>query len=401
MTTLPALPAENSTSWYQHYAAIDAAVRHTGVTAFDSFAGSTDMAKLTAAMSYAAAQTYKPVIQLGNRAYTLTGSLGKPYDGFALRGVGWGSLNAEQGVKHTQVTINSPDAAWLSLGTSGAAPWNWKFDAINFVGSGSNTQFLSAPSSTVPLSGATFGHLTFQNFKGVLGNDTEAAYLYICSIIGYWNVLSCLDSPIYIGGSDNRTLWPLGMNLGSGTMGPVNNGGGGRYLVKLKGLSNTNIGPIYVTADNGWRGMKVNGSSQHGRGVAVTGAIIEGRNATDPCEGNLIRVEGGAIAFRDVQVDCGMTNPGPTEHGMVEILGTDSQVILDGMTFTHAAGVANTVPCVYASGQPRQVTVRIRNTQRGLRPGGVAWGAQDPVVQQTVAGLVADYDSSVAVVTGA
>lgn len=67
---LPSLPAQGSTDWYNHYSNMHDSLdrmSQVGGVLLDDFAGGTDDVKLTAALAYAAAQTYKPAILLGNR----------------------------------------------------------------------------------------------------------------------------------------------------------------------------------------------------------------------------------------------------------------------------------------------------------------------------------------------
>jgi hypothetical protein len=41
-------------------------------------------------------------------------------------------------------------------------------------------------------------------------------------------------------------------------------------------LSKTNVGPIYVTAHNGWAGLLVTGEDPYSTGLMITGARFEG-----------------------------------------------------------------------------------------------------------------------------
>src|SRR3954454_3026083 len=99
--------------------AAQAAVAATGIVPLDSFTGSSDDAKLSAAMSYCAARTYKPFIGLTSRAHSFSGARGTPYSGFGLVGGGRGWLNAEQGIKHCQLTTTVSNGPWLT--TTGEA----------------------------------------------------------------------------------------------------------------------------------------------------------------------------------------------------------------------------------------------------------------------------------------
>jgi hypothetical protein len=206
--------------------------------------------------------------------------------------------------------------------------------------------------------------------------------------------LQAYDTPVALKGADNRAIFRDGLNIGSGTTPAA--GANGKYLLWFTSLSKSNIGPMYITADNGWRGIKYQGSSSSGYGTTITGAVIEGRNPGDPCVGILVNVIGGAVTLRDCNVNCGMTAPSAGENGLIQISGTDTQVVIDGCSFGHATGVAVTTPCVYVTGTAAQV--RVRNVTHSVRSGGPTWGTQLPVVQQTTAGLVKDSDTSISLV---
>lgn len=384
--------------------AAQAAVAATGIVPLDSFIGSTDDDKLTAAMSYCAARTYKPFIGLRNRAHTFSGARGTPYAGFGLVGGGRGWLNAEQGIKHCQVTTTVSNGPWLT--TSGDT-WNWYFEGINFIGGGTTTQFLRATLGNT-LCAATFHNLTFQKYKGVFGNSSETCYTDLCTWSGPFQMLFPRDTQVNLGGADNREMWSHGMNIGGGSSGPLRGTGGSEFLMKFKGNSKATVGPIYLTADNGWRGIYCSGSQTSGYGQVFTGLVVEGRNCADECHGNLIRVEGGAVIFRDCNVNSGLAAPEGTglknanaidDRGLIEVVGKDTQVVIDGLTVAHGMSVPNTTPILYADGRPGRVRVSIRNVMRARRavPGGRSptWGSRMPVIKQSVPGLIVESDSSV------
>lgn len=384
--------SSSTAKWTNQVAAASSAT--PGEIALDSFAGATDDDKLVAAMAYASAQTYPPVIRMAARQYTLTQSLGQPYNGFALAGANVGWVNK---TPRTTVSLNitpaGSDPAGYWLNCTAAQTWDLYVGGISFTSSNQKTQFIRCPGSAGVLWSSTFDTLTFASFYAVLGNSSEPLTTDLCSFVGPWSILQAYDTPVALKGADNREIFSGGLNIGSGTT--PSGGGGGKYLVWLTSLSKSNVGPLYITADNGWRGLHVSGSSSSGCGVTVTGAVIEGRNPTDPCDGILVNVDGGGVTLRDSNVDCGMANPSAGESGLIQISGSDTQVVIDGLTVSHAANVAVTTPAVYVTGSP---SVRVRNVMRMVRSGGPSWGTQLPVVHQTSSGLVADNDSSVQII---
>lgn len=360
-----------------------------GIVMLDSFAGADDNAKHTAARSYCAAQTYRPLIGLGNRAYTFTGTIGQPYPGYGLWGPQYGWPNREQSVSRCTVTVTVANGPWIDHTAAGY--YGYTFGNVEFVGGGTTTQFLRASDSANPMWKFYGQNLGFQNFKGVFGNNTENCFIDLCTFTGPWSMLSPLDTQMRVGGADCIDLWTSGsLNIGGGSTGPVSGTGGGRYLLHFSGLSKSNIGNIYCTADNDWRGALFTGSQSSGYGLAVNGCVFEGRNAATPCNGNLVRVEGGAVDFVNSNVNCGMKAPTAGETALFEVTGADTQVDVTGLTVSHATGVPVTTPVLASSGS---AVVRLRNVKRATRSGSPGWGTQLPVATGTAAGIP-DRDTS-------
>lgn len=356
------------------------------------FTGSTDDAKLASAMSYCGAQTYVPLIGLGTRDHTFSTPLGQAYDGFGLVGAnrGWG--NAETGHYRTRVNLTIGANSFLDVTSSEA--WNWYLEGFDVRGSSTATLVTSSGAGAV-LWASTFRNLTVQSIKGVFGNSSSKLLTDLITIDGQWEILNCQDTYVNIGGADNRGIFTDGGNFGCGST-----TGSGKYQMIFAGLSKSYIGPVYITADSGWRGMKFTGSMGSGYGVTVLpGAIVEGRNNGSPCDGNLVLITGGNVNIRDMNVNCGMASPSAGEHGLIEINGTDAQVVLDGINcggHTSTAGAAT--PVVYVTGTSFPSTsVRCSNFSRGQRASTATWGSQMPVVSQTNTGLLKIDDSVVLV----
>lgn len=372
----------------------------------DEYTDTGDNAKLAAAIADQAAAPFGPPIKLTSRTHTFTNPLGEPPDGFTLTGSSFGIQSSASSNRANSVTMNTGATPWITTGVD-PFTFNTHIQNIFFTSSDHTTQFLRSPVNQA-IWAASLRDLSFQGFAGVLGNSTESCRVDLIELGGSWSVLTCWDTPFNMAGSDCRALWTNGwLNIGSGDQGPSAGHGGGLYLMKFN-LAKCVAGNIYVSADNGWRGMQFTGSASSGYGMIMRDSVIEGRNVTNTalngtaCDGNLIKITGGQISLRDNVVGFGMANPSAGEHGLIEISGTDTEVFINGLfAYTHSSatnvtgnGLGNGVGCpiVYVSGTPGQVKVRIRNVAASERNGGAAWGAQKPVVQQTVAGLVVDSD---------
>jgi hypothetical protein len=360
----------------------------------DSFDGASDTAKLAAAISYAGAQTYAPVIALSNRKYTFTAELGRVYDGFTIEGPAdsWKSSAAAK-QSGCEVALNltpragEPAGYWLEA-TSGTI-WNWAVRNIYFSGTGS-TQFLRAKGAANGgglLDGCTFHSLQFNGFRTVFGNGSEKCAMQLCVIDGYWSIQGCTDTACRIGGSDNRGIFADGLNIDSGAS------AGGKYHMIFDYCSKSNVGPVYVNCDSaGWRGVKILGNNANADGLDFYGVTIEGRNATNAAQGELVTVQGGWPHFHGGTIDCGMTSPSAGEVGMISVVGSTAHATFDGVCIDLASGQDPASISVFYVGSGGEInTKNIRRMQRDT--GSPAWGANLPSVYAETGTIVHKDDT--------
>ena len=150
-------------------------------------------------------------------------------------------------------------------------------------------------------------------------------------------------------GSDN-TLWMGGqINIGPSAS-PKQTGGHDDFEMVFSSLGKTNVGYIYLTALNGWRGLKITGDD--GMGLFLYGGTYEGYRASGdkrsgPAPGTVIRIEGGSGAFYGPNIGQGMADPHPSERGLVHQTGGEWSVL--GACFFRGSMPERT-PCVFQSG---------------------------------------------------
>jgi len=330
-----------------------------GVVQLDSFVGATDDAKLDAALSYAGAQTRIPAIQFSNRLTTLN-TVGRiPFNGMKLIGPGGSAgpknleLNSGKYVTHqVRLNVGNGTSSWFN-GTGSI--YDVYIGDLAFQGGGSVAQFWHQASGT--LYACQFHALTHYNFKHVFGTPAAKALMTQVVFSGHWTCLNFWDTPFTIGGSDNN-FWMSGYI----NMGPSQSDqqvGGGKFQFSFDGVGKTNVGYMYVSCNNGWRGIRISGNS--GNALNFYGGMYEGYKPSGVqangqslrCDGSLIRVEGGGNAFFGPWIAFGMDKPDANNHGLVEILGGDTAFYRP--TFALGATPEST-PMVYASGGT--VTVR-------------------------------------------
>ena len=130
--------------------------------------------------------------------------------------------------------------------------------------SGSSVQqFIDVPSSGGTLYACQFHALSFNFMRAVFGRKDRTCGLTQVVFSGHWTANNLWDTQFTIGGSDNQ-LWVGGMiNIGPSSS-PAQTGtyADGDYELQFVNLSKTDVGYVYMTALNGWRGLKVTGISQ-------------------------------------------------------------------------------------------------------------------------------------------
>lgn len=348
----------------------------------DSYAGSDD-ARLTAAIAAATAQDYPAPILLGSRAYTFSEARNL-YDGFALIG-SEGMGNAElsnKGTNKTRVNVNT-SGVWLSASgsvRSSSQNWDNTFRNISFNGS-SATQWMGGSAVIWCMN---LRDCAWSGFKTILGSQAKKLLLNLCLFDGWLSLNNCYNGAVHIGGSDNSLF--MGMtNIDSGT--PFCSAGGskGQYHLWFDYMTKTYIGPIYLTAEGGWNGIRVDGAAEPwntvngntGGPLTFSGMRLEGRNTGAPCHGALFRQTGGIVVLDKSWVGYGMASPAsvghsPADAGVIHQVGGVLDV--DKCTYDKTASIAHTVPFVYsASG-----VCRVSRINRSA--GGGAWGSSLPKV---------------------
>ncbi|WP_109507371.1 hypothetical protein [Nocardioides speluncae] len=416
-------------------AKIEAGVRdshaHLGVVALDSYPTSVpgdpsytgDDARLKNAMVHLGADTYKRVIRPTAREHTFTRGIGKPFDHFAICAPPNSMTFDELGVSlTTKFNINVP-GPWIDI-SSGTS----RGIAVDYIASTSNrsdTVFIRTAPSAV-LWGFTGDTLQFRGFYGVLGTAAEKCRTNFCVTKGPWQVNGFHNTPFNIGGSDS--LWWCGassLNIGSGGLGPGAGGSGDQaYMMIFADCANTNVGPIYLSCNNHWRGILVTGSRINNRGLFFHGIRTEGQTGTAASDGTVLQINGGAVGFSQIVVAQGMTDPAATtaknswgapDGGLIGVRGSDTQVSIDQMCVWHAVdaqtvggAVDSAVPILHvtkstspAAPLPVSPRVRLTNVLMGGKQGTPPWTTL-PVAQQTGAGCITgDEDGSYTITTAA
>jgi hypothetical protein len=329
----------------------------SGKVLLSSFSGSTDDARLTNALSYAAAQTRRPVIVLdrgvgGGTDITFSQSR-TTYSGMRFTGpaenTGWQNTEiAGSNGAYTpgRVTLNVGNAAssWLVGNTT---TYSIGVQDICFNGNG-NSQFFEHTIAAGTCYCANFRNLQFNSFKHIMGRPAEPMSCTLGTWEGVWNVTGVADQQISLRGSDNW-FCPTAFNIG------WNNAPANTYLIRISNVSKSWMSGIYATARNttfataGCRAFLNEGPASQQGGMFVSNCVIEGQNLNEYTTGALIVILGGGVTFHHNALNFGMGQPA-LSGDTADIMISGGHVRLDSFDINKAATRSENTAVIRATG---------------------------------------------------
>jgi hypothetical protein len=307
-----------------------------GVVQMDSFSGANDDAKLAAAMTYAAAQTYIPAIQLPARSMTFsTGGL-TPYSGMRIIGPfgADGPKSPDLAGKYTNHLVV------LNVGT-GARSWfngtTTYYDIyignIAFTNPGTNGQFWNQPTGA-SLYGCQFHGLAFYGFEYIFGNLSVPCAVTQVTFTGHWEVVAFTNTAFTLVGSDND-FWSSGyLNISTAATAPSN----ATPIISMPIMEKTKIGYTYITASPGWVGASFGGG---GHACSWYGPTFEGLGS-NPASYPLLNVSGGYLTIYGGRFH--YLKPASGVNGVITQSG--GQLTLDSPTWDNSS-YTDAFPFVY------------------------------------------------------
>jgi hypothetical protein len=387
-------PASGNTNWYSHYQGMtdDVLRLHKDAIYLDALGTGSDDTKLTAAMtaqqSNAGTSLNYPPIILPNRplSFTIPRSL---YSGLKIVGpYGTGQKNPElAGGNYVgpEVTLGG------TIGNGTSSWWNGTgsiydvymadFSVQGSQGSGVH-QFLDQPSGT--LYACEFQSLSFNFMGGVFGNDSRKCLMTQVALTGSWTMNNAWGTQINAGGSDCIFFMDSFNNIGvSGSS--AQTGSLTKYFLRLDSLE-AQIGKIYISTMNGWRGILISGA---GTIIDMHGSIIEGFKPTrqngllsGPGPGSQVKITGGVVSMHGCKIGQGLDNPDVTEQGLLDISG--GEVSLFGVNFYganmdtgngNAAAIYHTGGRLYAAGITKRQNITLAGRPRIITTATAGTGA--------------------------
>jgi hypothetical protein len=341
-----ALPASGNTSWYSHYSALDTDVRalQGGIVKADSFAGANDAAKMTAAMTYAAAQTYRPWIQLPAREFDTGTTSFNMYDGMKICGPGVPSApkNPEAsggpanqvGTWRTSCGTGANSLLRASTTVQSVAVTNVSF----YLPGGTSQVFrASGGNGCYP---SVFHNLNMYGGPYFFGNPTEKFLTTQMVLSGHWQLTVNGDTPFTLGGGD-CSLWMSGYANIDGTQGS----GAGKPVFDFQSVSKTNVGCIYMTARTDWTGIRIQGDST--RTLSFFGGMYEGQAQANLATRPVFDIQGGNNNFYGIYTGQ-VSDVSGTANGVIHQSGGTCNFY--GGSYYRGAATSASFPWLYQTG---------------------------------------------------
>lgn len=267
----------------------------TGVPAVvqaDSFAGANDAAKMSAAMTYANAQTYKPWIQLPARTWDTGSTSFDMYQGMKICGPGIANAT-----KNQEIANSTQTGTWKTSCGTGANSLLRASTTVSSVSvvnvsfwAGSQTSQIFRASGGSGCYPSSFHNLSMYGGPFFFGNPSEKFLTTQMVLSGHWQLTVDVNTPFTFGGSDS-SFWMSGyVNVDSGP-----GSGAGKPIIDFQDMGKSNIGFVYATNRADWTGIKISSSSSI-RELSFFGGCYEGYstgNATRP----VFDIQGGTNNF--------------------------------------------------------------------------------------------------------
>jgi hypothetical protein len=314
-----------------------------GVVQVDSFTGATDAAKMTAALTYAAAQTNVPWLQLPARTFNTGSTSFDMFTGMKICGAGLDVGTKNQEISAGKPVIGKWQTTCGNLGSSLLRSTTEMF-GINIAGisfhGGTNSQLFR---STANLYSCQFHNLTVFGGKHAFGAPSEKFLMTQAVFSGHWTVQSFSDQQFTMGGSD-CSLWMFGyLNIGGVA------DGGGKPMMALDSLSKTNAGYMYFTCDSNWVGLRVTGSQSS---ISYYGGAYEGRSQGDPSLWPVIDIVSGINTFYSPYI-AQVADTGGNANGAIHQSG--GQLTIYSPFYKRSTAVTAAFPMLYQTGGTARV----------------------------------------------
>lgn len=342
---------------------------------------------------------HSPVFEFANREYVLSAPI-KLYSGLKLLGTsgmpareyGGGTTIRWGGEANKSVFVFAPEGQARQAYPPDGSPRDISISGIQFEGGWQTDVFPRLPMTADSIAGHTLWYSNLHNL-GVSGMRTFWwGYGTGVSLTGNFHAQAMVDTPLYLGGSENTIFGTDSQSFMGNTTGPW--ASSGKPFIRSV-MSKSFIGRVIISAYSNSYHLSVEG----GQGLVVSGVQFDADPAL-PSNGSAVKVSGvDGLTISDCVFYANMANPsnGPStilpsgvtdSRGIIDISG-GREILIVGNQFlsspTHGeVGPASLTPIVYCS-SPNPVKIGL-NGYPGYA--GVVRGnaiALDPSVKVTPA----------------
>lgn len=311
-----------------------------------NFAGANDAAKVQAALTYAAAQTNRPALQVPAGGLDTGTTSFQMFDGMRIIGAAPAGVNNVEIDKGKGVGEITP-GVWKTQCGSGASSlfnsstttFGVSVSYVSFWGTANNQSQIF--SSTSNLYSCRFTTLTGFGLKHFFGSPTSKFLMTQAVFTGHWQVNAPWDTQFTLGGSDS-SLWQSGyLNIGSSDIAA----GAGKPLIIIDWLGKSTLGYVYATCHNDWAGVRFAGGDDYY--CYVNGGVYEGISATNLATRPLWDITSGNVTFNGTMLNYVSGSSGTVQGAVIQSGG---KVDMSGIMYKRGTGVADTFPMLYQTG---------------------------------------------------
>lgn len=231
--------------------------------------------------------------------------------------------------------------------------------------------------------------LGFSGWQHILGTDTQPWLNTACTLSGRWNVNNARGSQFRPGGSDTfaRFTELLG-DVGGNAAFQQQFAAAKAYLFDLSSQEKLFLEGLYLTCQGDVGGVRSSNNRSRGP-VHLSRSVIEGRNASQPCTRDLLRVSAGVLFADHVQLNYAAKSP-MVDYGAPVVVEAGASLHLSQVSHTRASGVDASRPLVAVAAGGELVA------REGVIVG-AGVGSSDRILVTAQKGAVVDVDPSFAV----
>jgi hypothetical protein len=299
---------------------------------------------------------HSPVFEFANRAYVLSSPI-KLYSGLKLLGTsglpareyGGGTTIRWEGKPNTSIFVFAPEGQARQTYPPDGSPRDISITGILFDGGRDGAQtdvFPRLPMTDDSIRGNTLWYCNLHNLGVSEMRTFWWGYGTGVSLTGTFHSQAMIDTPLYLGGSENTIFGTEAQSFMGNDSGPW--ASSGKPFIRSV-MEKSFIGRVIISANSNSYHLSVEG----GRGLVVSGVQFDAP-VESPSNGSAVKVYAvDGLTISDCVFYANMANPGDDSRGIIDISG-GREILIVGNQFLSdptqgEAGPASRTPIVYCS----------------------------------------------------